>query len=373
MSRAARADLLLVPDHLAAVELLRIRLPLRRPFTTSQWTSTEKDAVLVRAVGEDGVEGWGECVAGEGPWYSSEWTDGAWLVLRDFLVPAALDGRGHGVRGHPMAAAALQLALVDLALRRRGVSLSAHLDGVRDRVECGVSLGLEDSINDLVSEVERFVRAGYRRVKLKIKPGADIELVRAVRGSFPAVPLTVDANTAYSLDDADHLAELDTFGLEYIEQPLGPDRLLDHAELQQKVSTPICLDETITSAAVAADAIRIGACRVINIKLGRVGGLAEAVGIHDLAKEAGVPVWCGGMLETGIGRATNLALASLANFVLPGDTSASDRYFDRDLTEPFVVEPDGTMAVPQGPGIGVDPLPDALAAATVERLIIRPR
>jgi O-succinylbenzoate synthase len=354
------------------VELLRIRIPFLRPFTTSQWTSTEKDAVLVRAIGKDGVDGWGECVAAEAPWYSSEWSGGAWMVLRDFLVPAALNGRPSGVRGHPMAVAAIEVALVDLALRRRGKSLSAHLGGVRDRVECGVSLGLEESVDDLLSQVERFVGAGYRRVKLKIKPGQDVGLVRAVRSSFSSVPMTVDANAAYSIADADRLAELDAFDLEYIEQPLGPDRLLDHADLQQKLATPICLDETITSAAVAADAIRVGACRVINIKLGRVGGLAEAVRIHDIAREAGVPVWCGGMLETGIGRAANLALASLPNFTLPGDTSGSDRYFDRDLTEPFVVEPDGTMAVPGGPGIGVDPLPEALAEATTERITLRP-
>ena len=371
MSEAPGSTVLPRPGDLDGVELLRIRLPYRRPFTTSQWTSTEKDAVLVRAFGDEGAEGWGECVAAEAPWYSSEWTGGAWLALRDFLVPAALNGRPHGVRGHPMAAAALEVALVDLALRRRGENLSAHLQGVRDRVDCGVSVGLENTVDELLSQVDGFVRAGYRRLKLKIKPGADVDLVRAVRGSFPSVPLTVDANAAYSMDDAGRLAELDAFGLKYIEQPLEPDRLLDHAELQKKLATPICLDETITSAAVAADAIRVGACRVINIKLGRVGGLTEALRIHELAREAGVPVWCGGMLETGIGRAANLALASLPGFTLPGDTSASARYFERDLTEPFVVDPDGTMAVPQGPGIGVDPLPEALAAATLERLTIR--
>ena len=370
MSEPAATPSLPTPEELAGVELLRIRMPYRRPFTTSQWTSTEKDAVLVRAIGEDGVEGWGECVAGEAPWYSSEWTGSAWLVLRDFLVPAALDGRPPGVRGHPMAAAALEVALVDLLLRRKGQSLSSHLGGVRDRVECGVSLGLEDSIDELLAQVERFVRDGYRRVKLKIKPGSDVELVRAVRQSFPEIPLTADANAAYSLGDADALSELDAFDLKYLEQPLGPERLLDHAQLQEKLATPICLDETITSAAVAADAIRVGACQVINIKLGRVGGLVESVRIHDLAGDAGVPVWCGGMLETGIGRAANLALASLPSFTLPGDTSASDRYFDRDLTDPFEVDAAGTMEVPRGPGIGVEPLPEALAAATVERLTI---
>lgn len=359
------------PSDLDAIELLRVRLPFRRPFTTSQWTSTVKDAVLVRAVGSDGGEGWGECAAAEAPWYSSEWTEGAWLVLRDFLVPAALAGRPHAVRGHPMAAAALEVALMDLALRRRGISLSAYLGGVRDRVECGVSVGIQGSIDELLAEVGLFVSAGYRRVKLKIKPGNDMEPVRAVREAFPRTPVTVDANAAYSPEDGELLVALDSFGLQYIEQPLDPDRLLDHAELQGKLDTPICLDETITSAAVALDAIRLGACRVINIKLGRVGGVAESVRIHDRAAEAGVPVWCGGMLETGIGRAANLALASLSNFTLPGDTSGSDRYFERDLTEPFVMDTDGTMEVPRGPGIGVDPLPDALSGFTLERLTIR--
>lgn len=361
------------PKDLEAIELIRVRLPFRRPFTTSRWTSTVKDAVLVRAVGTEGVEGWGECAAAEAPWYSSEWTEGAWLVLRDFLAPAALEERPHGVRGHPMAAAALQVALVDLALRRSGVSLSRHLGGVRDRVECGVSLGIEDTVEELLRQVEGFVSAGYRRVKLKIKPGRDLDVVRTVREAFPDTPLTVDANAAYSPEDADRLAALEPYSLGYIEQPYDGDRLMDHAHLQEKLNTPICLDETISSSVVAADALRLGACRVINIKLGRVGGLAEAVRIHDMASEAGVPVWCGGMLETGLGRAANLALASLPNFTLPGDTSGSDRYFERDLTEPFVVEPDGTMKVPDGPGIGVEPLPEALSGATVERVTIRRR
>lgn len=357
---------------LAAVELRRIELPFRSPFTTSRWSHLEKQAVLVRAVGEDGAEGWGECVAAEAPWYSAEWIDSAWLVLRDFLVPAALKGEPHGVRGHPMAEAALEVALTDLQLRRTGESLASHLGGVRDRVECGVSLGIVDSVDDLVETAGRFLAAGYRRVKLKIKPGWDVDVVREVRTAFPRAHLSVDANAAYSIDDAGRLAELDGLGLEYIEQPLEPDRLLEHAELQRRLGTAICLDETITSAAVARDAIRLGACRVVNIKLGRVGGLVESKRIHDLAQAEDVPVWCGGMLETGIGRAANLAVASLPNFRLPGDTSGSDRYFARDLTEPFVVEADGTMKVPDGPGIGVTPLPDVLEAATVDRLEVRP-
>ena len=239
-------------------------------------------------------------------------------------------------------------------------------------MECGVSLGIEDDAETLVDLAVRFAEAGYRRVKLKIEPGRDVEGVRAVREALPAIPLSVDANAAYTLADSDRLAALDEFGLEYLEQPLAQDRLLGHADLQRRITTPVCLDESITSAAVAADAIRLAACRVINIKPGRVGGLAEAVRIHGTARGAGVPVWCGGMLETGIGRAANLALASLPGFTLPGDTSGSDRYFHRDVTEPFVVAPDGTMAVPRGPGIGVEPFPDILEETARERVTIRP-
>jgi O-succinylbenzoate synthase len=356
---------------LAAVELIGVRMPLVRPFTTSFGTTTVKEAILVHATGEDGVEGWGECVAAEHPLYSAEWNDGAWLVLRDYLVPAALSGAAPSIRGHPMARAALETALLDLRLRRTGVSLAEHLGAVRDRIPCGVSLGLEDRVDDLLREAERFVAAGYHRVKVKIEPGRDSEIVRAVRKAFPEVPLTVDANAAYTAENADVLMALDEFELEYIEQPLPEDDLVGHAALQARLATPICLDETITSATVARGAIRLDACRVINIKTGRVGGLTEAVAVHDVAREAGVPVWCGGMLETGVGRAANLALAALPGFTLPGDTSGSDRYFERDVTEPFVVDADGTMAVPAGPGIGVEPLPDLLSKFAVDRLELR--
>lgn len=355
-----------------AVELLRVRLPLKRPFTTSFGTSSDKECVLVRAIGSDGVEGWGECTAMEAPLYSGEWNDGAWLVLRDHLVPAALAGRPSGIRGHPMAGAALEIALTDLELRGKGVSLTEHLGGVRDRVPCGVSVGIEDRIEDLLELVSGFVTAGYRRVKLKIEPGRDVAVVRAVREAFPDTPLSVDANGAYAWDTAESLLELDDLGLEYIEQPLPEDDLEGHIELQRRMATPVCLDETITSARVARGAIELGACRVINVKLGRVGGLAEALRIHELAREAGVPLWVGGMLETGIGRAANVALASLPGFTLPGDTSASDRYFERDLTEPFTVDADGTMDVPRRPGLGVAPLPDRLERAIADRVTVWP-
>jgi o-succinylbenzoate synthase len=359
-------------SDLQAIELVRVRLPLLRPFTTSFGTSSVKDAILVRALGPDGAEGWGECVAMEAPLYSGEWNDGTWLVLRDYLAPAALSGSGAGIRGHPMASAALEAALLDLRLRRQGSSLAGHLGGTRERVECGVSLGLEDDLHDLVAEVTRFVEAGYQRVKLKIEPGRDVEVVRAVREAFPEIPLTVDANAAYTLEDWKVFEVLDAFALGYVEQPLGEDDLLGHARLQERIATPVCLDESITSTAVARGAVEIGACRIINVKVGRVGGLAESRRIHDWALGAEVPLWCGGMLETGIGRAINVAVASLPGFTLPGDTSASDRYFERDLTPPFVVDPDGTMAVPTGPGIGVEPLPEILEEITVDRLTVRP-
>ena len=358
--------------RLEAVELLVVRLPLKGAFRTSFGTSTAKECVLVRAIGADGLEGWGECTAMERPAYSGEYVDGAWAVLRDYLVPAALVDRPAGVRGHAMAKASLEVAVTDLELRRSGTSLASHLGGVRDRVPCGVSLGIEERLEDLLEAVGRHVDAGYRRVKLKIEPGHDVEVVRAVRESFPDTPLSADANAAYDLETAEALLGLDDLGLEYVEQPLPEDDLLGHIRLQERVSTPICLDETITSAAVARTAVELGACRVINVKLGRVGGLREAVAIHDLARAADVPLWIGGMLETGVGRAANVALASLPGVTLPGDTSGSDRYFDRDLTEPFVVEADGTMRVPDGPGIGVTPLEDVLDEVVGERLLIRP-
>ena len=357
--------------NLVAVELLRVRLPLVRPFTTSFGTSTEKECVLVRAIGADGAEGWGECTAMERPGYSYEWTGSAWAVLRDFLIPTSLAGRPAGVRGHRMAKAAYEVAVTDLALREVGMSLAVHLGGVRDRVPCGVSLGMEPDVDELLELVKSFVDQGYRRVKLKIQPGHDIGPVRAVREAFPDTPLSVDANASYPLDEADRLIALDDLGLEYIEQPLAEDDLAGHAQLQARLGTPICLDETVTSATVAQGAIDLEACRIVNVKLGRVGGLIESRRIHDLASERGIGLWVGGMLETGIGRAANVALASLPGFTLPGDTSASERYFEQDLTKPFVVAEDGTMAVPDGPGIGVEPIPEVLEKTVVERTTIQ--
>jgi O-succinylbenzoate synthase len=346
---------------LHAVELRRIKLSLVAPFETSFGVQTERDALLLKAITSDG-EGWGECVASEEPNYSSEYVDEAQHVLIHHLLPKLLDLELaaadiatllHSVHGHRMAKAAVEMAVLDAELRARGESFGHFFGAVRPEVDAGVSVGIQPSIADLLKTVGGYLDQGYRRIKLKIKPGWDIEPVRAVRERFGDVPLQVDANTAYSLADAEQLAKLDPFGLLLIEQPLPEDKVLDHAKLARTVRTPICLDESIESAQNAADAIELGACRVINIKPGRVGGYLEARKIHDLCAARGVPVWMGGMLETGIGRAGNVAMAAMANFTLPGDTSASDRYYRRDITEPFVLR-DGRLKVPAGPGLGVD-------------------
>jgi O-succinylbenzoate synthase len=262
------------------------------------------------------------------------------------------------------------MAVLDAELRAQGISFAQHLGAVRDEVDCGVSVGIHDAIPALIDTVAKHIDEGYRRIKLKIEPGSDIEHVRAVRERFPDVPLQVDANTAYTRADVRHLAQLDEFDLLLIEQPLPEDDILGHAELAKGITTPVCLDESITSARAAADAIALGACSIVNIKAGRVGGYLEARRIHDVCAAHGVPVWCGGMLETGLGRAANVALAALPNFTLPGDTSASDRYFHRDITEPFRLR-DGRLSVPQGPGLGVAPLPDALEDVTTSVELVR--
>jgi O-succinylbenzoate synthase len=358
---------------LTGFELRRISIPLVSPFRTSFGVATGRDVLLVRAV-TDAAEGWGECVAMADPLYSPEYVDAAQDVLRRFLIPAlfAADRLDAGLvshvlapfKGHRMAKCALELAMLDAELRAEGRPLARELGAVRDRVACGVSVGIMDSVPELLDAVEGYLHDGYRRIKLKIEPGWDVAPVRAVRERFgDDLLLQVDANTAYTVGDAGHLAKLDPFDLLLIEQPLDEEDILGHAELATLVKTPICLDESITSAATAAAAIRLGACRIVNIKPGRVGGYLEARRIHDVCVANGVAVWCGGMLETGIGRAANVALAALPGFTLPGDTSASDRYFHTDVTEPFVLS-DGYLTVPDGPGLGVEPLPDPLAAVT---------
>jgi O-succinylbenzoate synthase len=358
--------------RLTGVELRWIEMPLKGPFRTSFGTQTVRSLLLLRAVTDEG-EGWGECVAMVDPVYSAEYTEGCADVLRRFLVPA-LTGEVDGVsvaprlarfRGHRMAKGALEMAVLDAELRARGVSFARELGATRDRVPCGVSVGIMNSIPELLDAVTGYVEQGYARIKLKIEPGWDVEPVRAVRERFGDVLLQVDANTAYTLADARHLARLDPFDLLLIEQPLDEEEILAHAELAKVVRTPICLDESITSARSAADAITLGACQVVNIKPGRVGGYLEARRIHDVCAAHGIAVWCGGMLETGLGRAANVALAALPGCTLPGDTSASDRYYSLDVTEPFVLE-DGHLRVPTGPGLGVVPIPEVLDEVTVK-------
>ncbi|MET7283072.1 o-succinylbenzoate synthase [Kribbella sp. NPDC005582] len=355
---------------LTGVELRRVSLPLVSPFRTSFGTETTRDALLVRAVGTE-AEGWGECVAMTAPLYSEEYVDAAIDVLRRYFVPAVAGvDRATQVapalakfHGHRMAKAALETAVLDAELRTEGRSLGRELGAVHDRVPCGVSVGIMDSIDQLLTAVDQYLDEGYLRIKLKIEPGWDIKPVAAVRERYGDILLQVDANTAYSVSDARHLAQLDAFDLLLIEQPLDEEDILGHAELAKQVKTPICLDESITSARAAAAAISLGACSIVNVKPGRVGGYLESRRIHDVCVANGIPVWCGGMLETGLGRAANVALAALPGFTLPGDTSGSSRYYRTDITAPFTLA-DGHLAVPTGPGIGVDPLPDELAAVT---------
>jgi o-succinylbenzoate synthase len=359
--------------RLTGVELRRVTLPLVAPFRTSFGVEHDRDVLLVRAVTAD-TEGWGECVAAAEPRYSSEYADGAADVLRRFLLPAAAavddlrpDTLGQAVafvKGHRMAKAALELAVLDAWLRTRDQPLAGYLGATRERVPAGVSVGIMDSVPELLDAVAGYLEQGYLRIKLKIEPGWDLDPVRAVRERFgDELLLQVDANAAYSVADADHLAGLDRFGLLLVEQPLAEDDLVGHAELAGRLATPVCLDESITSAKAAVDAVALGACRIVNVKAGRVGGYLEARRLHDACRDRGVPLWCGGMLETGIGRAANVALAALPGFTLPGDTSASDRYYRQDLTAPFVLEA-GHLAVPTGPGLGVEPRPDVLEELT---------
>lgn len=365
---------------LEGFELRVLHLPLVSPFTTSFGTETVREVIVVRALTADG-DGWGEIVTQAAPLYSSEYTRGAWDVSLQWLVPALLNAqelRPEDVAGvlrpfvgHRMAKAGLELAVLDAALRAQDRPLGEYLGAAHDRVPSGVSVGIQADPAELVRTVGGYLDEGYVRIKIKIKPGRDVTETATVREAFGAIPLQVDANSAYTLADADVLAELDRFDLLLIEQPLQEDDLVDHAALAASLRTPVCLDESITSAKAAADALALGATSVINIKAGRVGGYLEAVRIHDLCRQAGIPVWCGGMLETGIGRAANAALAALPGFTLPGDVSASDRFYHRDIvTEPAVLE-DGHVRVPTGPGIGVMIDPVALEDFTVARETVR--
>ena len=345
------------------VELRELRMKLREPFETSTGVCSERRVLLV-ALHSEGIAAWGECVAGETPAYSYETTDTAWSILTGLILPrlpgtvmeAATDivPVFEGIRGHPMARAAVEMAAWDLEAKARGDSLAALLGGVRGSVPVGVSIGLQPTDDELNRKVGSYLEEGYARIKVKIKPGRDVAMLQGLRDRFPDVPVMADANSAYSLEDLPSLKELDELDLMMIEQPLAHDDYLDHARLQRELKTPICLDESIRSVGDAALALELGACRIINIKPGRVGGLSSAKAIHDLCVTHEMPVWCGGMLESGVGRAHNVALASLPGFTLPGDISASRRYWSEDIVAPEFVLERGTVSVPTGPGIGVE-------------------
>jgi O-succinylbenzoate synthase len=358
------------------ITLRQICMPLIDFFETSFGRTTERHIILVEAQGE-GVSGWGEVTAGENPFYNEEWTASAWMILRDYAAPRVV-GRelesaadvypltAH-IRGHNMARGGLETAVWDLAARLDGVPLWKKIGGgARREIPCGVSIGIQDTVERLLEKIKRELAAGYQRIKIKIKPGWDVDVVRRVRERFPRIKLMADANSAYTLADADRLRQLDDYYLMMIEQPLSHDDIVDHAELQRRLQTPICLDECIRTAHHAEQAIRLGACGIINIKLGRVAGFIEAKRVHDVAQAAGIPVWCGGMLEAGVGRAHNVALATLPNFVLPGDVSASQRYWKRDIIQPAVeITPRGTIAIRDEPGFGYALDHDYIRAITV--------
>ena len=357
------------------LELRLLKLPLVHFFETSFGRIHDKHFILVRVFG-DGVVGYGECVAEQDPYYSAETNETCWHIIRDFIAPRVIGAQFthprelfpalKAIRGHNMAKAAVEMAAWDLFARQQGVPLCRALGGTRDRIASGVSVGIQDSLDQLADTVERELASGYRRIKIKIKPGWDVAAVERLRTRFGAVALMVDANAAYTMQDADRLAALDAFDLMMIEQPLDYDDIADHACLQRRLTTPICLDESIKTVAAAREAIAAHACRIINIKPGRVGGFAESIRLHDLCAEHGIPVWHGGMLESGVGRAANVHLATLPNFSLPGDIAASKRYFIPDLIEPGIdVGRDGTIAVPQAPGLGVEIREERIAAATL--------
>jgi len=359
------------------ITLREISMKLVGPFETSMDRLEVRRIILLEA-NVDGVTGWGECVAAEAPFYSPEYADTAWPVLRDFLWPMVKGKRFDSacemwglmkqVRGHNMAKGCLEAAAWDAEAKQKGVPLAKLIGGTRQEIACGVSIGIKDSVDELVATVKKELAAGYQRIKIKIKPGKDLEQVQRLRQELPLIKLMVDANSAYTLNDFPLLKQLDGFYLMMIEQPLGWDDLYSHVELQKRLETPICLDECVHTEEQARAAVELGACKIVNIKLGRVGGFAMARSIHDICQQNGIPVWCGGMLESGIGRAHNIALATLPNFSLPGDVSASKRYWAEDIIAPEVtVSPQGTIRVPTGPGIGFEPRLDLIEKLTVRK------
>jgi O-succinylbenzoate synthase len=369
---------------LRSVELFLVRLPLIRPFTTSSHTKTHLEHILLRARDQAGNEGWGECASATDPYYCSETTESSWHILRDFLVPGLLGvswthpddaaATWKAVRGNNFARAGLEMACWDLYTRARSEPVARPLGGTRSEILSGVSLGIEPTVAGILGQVERFLGEGYRRIKMKIGPGRDLEYVRAVREKWPDILLMADANSAYSLDNPDHVAALralDELRLMMIEQPLADDDIVDHARLQAQLQTPICLDESIHTVHDARKALDLGSCRIINIKVSRLGGLSEARRVHDLCLARGVPVWCGGMHEFGVGRAANVAICSLPGFTLPGDVSGSDRAYREDIVDPPIRAHAGAIEVPwDRPGLGFDANVDRVKAASIRELVL---
>jgi O-succinylbenzoate synthase len=364
-----------------SIVLREVHMPLLRPFETSFGVTRER-RILLAEVQSEGLTGWGECTAGERPFFSGESTDSAWQVILNELGPMlAASDLEHGgecpgifrqVRGNPMAKAALENAIWDLEAQREGLPLAQLIGGVRETIPCGVSLGIQPSIPDLMAVIEKELAAGYQRIKLKCKPGWDVEVFERVRSRWPEIMLSCDANSAYKLRDADHIVSFDAFDLLMIEQPLWYDDFYYHSMLQKRLNTPICLDESIRNRRDVLAAIEMESCRIINIKLGRVGGFSEAIAVHNAAQERGVPVWCGGMLESGIGRSHNIALSTLENFTLPGDVSASSRYWREDIVEPEItVSNAGEIEIPDTPGRGYEVRTDLVEQLTVRKEQIR--
>lgn len=363
---------------LERLELREIELPLKSPFETSFGRTTQRRIMIVRAFDKSGAFGYGECTAPEGPFYNHETIDTAWQIVTDYVAPIVAsakienaqgvnDALSH-IRGNRMAKGAVEVAIWELEARMAGKPLWQHIGGTQSEIACGVSIGLQESAEALVDKVTREIECGYQRIKIKIKPGRDVSLVEAIRAKYPNIQLMVDANSAYTLADIDTLKRLDQFKLMMIEQPLRPGDLVDHAKLQREVATSVCLDESILTLADARHAHELGSCRIINVKLGRVGGHREAKLIQDYCREKGIPVWCGGMLESGIGRAHNIAMSTLAGFTLPGDVSASSRYWEEDIIEPPVtVSPRGTIQAPDGAGIGFEVNERRIESLTVRR------
>ena len=355
--------------------LRRIKMQLKAPFTTSFGTFQDKEFLLLEAKDENGISGWGESVAFHSPWYNEETLKTNWHMLEDFIIPSILNKeiehpqevfeRLSYIRKNNMAKSAIEGAIWDLYAKQKGIPLAFALGGEKKAVEVGISIGIQEKVDDLLQLVDEYVNEGYKRMKIKIKPGWDVEVIREVRKQFPHVPLMADANSAYRLKDIERLKELDEFDLMMIEQPLASDDIVDHAQLQRELLTPICLDESIHSYEDARKAIELGSCKIINIKIGRVGGLTESKQIHDLCQEQGIPVWCGGMLESGIGRAHNIALTTLSNFIMPGDTAGSSRYWEQDIIEPEVVVENGMIIIPERPGIGYEPDREMIKRFTV--------